>query len=60
MRRRESMIEYFKYLAYAITAMIAVYFIFRLAGERAVSGVVQQEVEQVLNSEEHKVKGRFE
>lgn len=47
-------------IVYAGIGLIAVYIAIRLAGQRLVNKLVRAEFEQVLNSEEHKVKGRFQ
>ncbi|HLC33148.1 MAG TPA: hypothetical protein VJJ82_04945 [Candidatus Nanoarchaeia archaeon] len=54
------LIEYVRYIGYALLAMLAAYFTLRLLGERAISRIVQKEVDDVVNGEEYKVKGRFE
>ena len=53
------MIDY-KIYAYIGTALIAIYLAVRIFGQMAVNKLVRAEVEQVLTSEENKVKGRYE
>ncbi len=48
-------------MAYAVVGVFAaVYIIYRLLGQLAVRKLIRTEYEHVLNSEEHKVKGKFE
>ena len=49
------------YKMYAVigTALIAIYLTIRIFGQMAFNKLVRAEVEQVLTSDENKVKGRF-
>ncbi|MBS3124632.1 hypothetical protein J4211_00025 [Candidatus Woesearchaeota archaeon] len=49
-----------KYLAYTAIIMFVLYAVFRLLGTRAISRLVEKEIDEVVNGEEYKVKGRFE
>ncbi len=51
----------YKVMVYAVVGVFAaVYIICRLLGRLAIKKLIRTEYEHVLNSEEHKVKGRYE
>ena len=50
----------YKILTYIALALIAIYILIRASGEWAVKKLIRAEYEHVLNSEEHKVKGRYQ
>ena len=50
----------YKIYGYIALGLIAVYLAIRLAGQWAINKLIRTEFEHVLNSKEHKVKGRFE
>ena len=54
----ESMTDY-KIYAFVGAALIAIYLAMRIFGQMAFNKLVRAEVEQVLTSDENKVKGRF-
>ncbi len=50
----------YKIIGYIALALIAVYIALRMAGQWAIKKLIRAEFEHVLNSEEHKVKGRYD
>ncbi len=52
------MIEY-KTIGYIAIGLIAIYFAVRIAGQMAIRKLIRAEFDHVVNSDEHKVKGRF-
>ena len=49
-----------KYLVYTALAMLALYFLLRLAGAFTFSKIVDAELEKVIKGDEHKVKGKYD
>ena len=53
------MIEY-KTLTYIVIGLLGLYLAFRIAEQRLINKIVRAELEHVIKSNEHKVKGRFQ
>lgn len=50
----------YEVISYVAFGVLAVYIAIRLFGQRTVNKLVQDELNHVMNSDEHKVKGRYE
>ncbi len=49
-----------KVIAYIALALLAVYFLMRMAEQWAVKKLIRAEFDHVLNNDEHKVKGKYQ
>jgi hypothetical protein len=50
----------YKIIAYIALTLLAVYIIVRAMGEIALKKLIRTELDHVVNSEEHKVKGKYQ